>query len=312
MYELNNNNGSILVSSVDGVGTKIKIALAMDKHDTIGIDIVNHCVNDILCCGAHPLFFLDYIGTGKVVPERLEDIAKGLSVACREAGCALIGGEVAEMPDVYSYDDYDLVGFIIGQVDKNEIIVGKEISAGDVVIGLPSSGLHTNGYTLVRKVLGDTQQALKIHYPSLGRTLGEEMLEPHRSYYQQVKPILPLLKGIAHITGGGVIGNIPRILPRGMAVNIDTKKWVIPSIFELLQERGNIDTREMYRVFNMGLGMILVCAPEQANKLGKKISGARIIGEVVRQKSLAKVIIDGVGYRSDKVRTSSTKPKPSN
>ena len=311
MYELNSDNGSILVSSVDGVGTKIKIAQAMGKHDTIGIDIVNHCVNDILCCGAHPLFFLDYIGTGRVVAERLEDIAKGLSVACREAGCALIGGEVAEMPSVYSDDDYDLVGFIIGQIDKNKIIVGKDINAGDTVIGLPSSGLHTNGYTLIRKVLGDTPEALKVHYPSLGRTLGEELLEPHRSYYRQVRPVLPLLKGIAHITGGGVIGNIPRILPKGLAVTIESNKWIVPPIFELLQQRGNIDTREMYRVFNMGLGMILVCTPEQADKLVKKISGSLIIGEVVQQKSLAKVIIDGIGYRSDKVRTSSTKSKPS-
>jgi phosphoribosylformylglycinamidine cyclo-ligase len=311
MYEFNSNDGSILVSSVDGVGTKIKIAQAIDKHDTIGIDIVNHCVNDILCCGARPLFFLDYIGIGKVVPERLEAIAEGLSCACREAGCALIGGEVAEMPGVYSGDDYDLVGFIIGQVDKNKIIVGKDITAGDVVLGLPSSGLHTNGYTLVRKVLDDTQKALKVYYPSLGRTLGEELLEPHRSYYHQVSPVLPLLKGIAHITGGGVIGNIPRILPRGLAVNIDSSKWVIPPIFDLLQQRGNIDTREMYRVFNMGLGMILICAPDKTNKLVKNISGARIVGEVVRQKSLAKVLIDGIGYRSDKVRTATTKSKQS-
>lgn len=311
MYEFNNSKGTILVSSVDGVGTKIKIALAMGKHDTIGTDIVNHCVNDITCCGARPLFFLDYIGTGKVVPERLENIVKGLSEACSEAGCALIGGEVAEMPGVYSGDDYDLVGFIIGQVDKNKVIVGKDILAGDIVIGLPSSGLHTNGYTLVRKVLGNTQHVLKKYYPSLGRTLGEELLEPHRSYYRQISPVLSLLKGIAHITGGGVIGNIPRILPRGMAVKIESSKWVIPPVFSLLQQRGNIDTREMYRVFNMGLGLVLVCAPDKANQLVKKISGARIIGEVVKQKSPARVIIDNTGYHSDKVKTSSARVRPS-
>ncbi len=302
MYELKGDKDSVLVSSVDGVGTKIKIALAMDKHDTIGIDIVNHCVNDILTCGAHPLFFLDYIGTGKVVAERLEAIVKGLSYACREAGCALIGGEVAEMPGIYSGNDYDLVGFIIGQIEKKKILVGKDIIAGDVVLGLPSSGLHTNGYTLVRKVLGDSENALRVNYPELGRTLGEELLEPHRGYYRQVSPFIDLMKGIAHITGGGVIGNIPRILPKGLAVNINSSKWLIPPIFDMVQKRGNIDTREMYRVFNMGLGMVLICTPNKVSQLTKKISGAKIIGEVVRQKGPAKVIINGIGYRSDKVR----------
>jgi phosphoribosylformylglycinamidine cyclo-ligase len=302
MYKLKGNGESVLVSSVDGVGTKIKIAVAMDKHDTIGIDIVNHCVNDILTCGARPLFFLDYIGTGKVIPGRLEVIVSGLSCACREAGCALIGGEVAEMPGIYGRNDYDLVGFIIGLIEKNKVIMGKNIVPGDTVIGLPSSGLHTNGYTLVRKVLGESKETLGVYYPSLGRTLGEELLEPHRSYYLQVSPILSLLKGIAHITGGGIIGNVPRVLPKGLAININSSKWTIPPIFEMIQKKGNIETREMFRVFNMGLGMILMCAPNKAPSLIKKIPGAKVIGEVERQRGPARVIINDVGYRSDKVR----------
>jgi phosphoribosylformylglycinamidine cyclo-ligase len=302
MYEFKGYKEPVLVSSVDGVGTKIKLALALEKHDTIGVDIVNHCVNDILTCGAQPLFFLDYIGTGKVAGERLEAVVHGLSKACCEAGCALIGGEIGEMPSVYSEDDYDLVGFIVGVVEKSRIIMGSDIAAGDVVVGLPSSGLHTNGYTLARKVLGETREELEVYHPSLGRTLGEALMEPHRSYYRELKPVLPLLKGIAHITGGGIIGNVARILPKGLAIQVESKNWAVLPIFELIRDRGNVESREMYRVFNMGLGMVLVCAPEKASRLIKALPEARVIGEVVKQKGIARAIIDGRGYRSDKVK----------
>lgn len=302
MYEFKGYKEPVLVSSVDGVGTKTKIALAMNKHDTIGIDIVNHCINDILTCGAQPLFFLDYIGIGKVVPEKVEAIVKGLSQACRESGCALIGGEIAEMPDIYTGEDYDLIGFIIGVVGKKKIIKGQTVAVGDAILGLPSSGLHTNGYTLVRKVLGETRKALDVYYPVLGRTLGEVLLEPHRSYYHQLKPVLPLLKGIAHITGGGLIGNISRILPGGTAAQLDSQNWTTPPIFQLIQKRGNVERREMYRVFNMGVGMVLVCAPGKVTRLTQALPEAKVIGEIVPQKGRARVIIDGTGYRSDKVR----------
>jgi phosphoribosylformylglycinamidine cyclo-ligase len=302
LYEFKGYKEPVLVSSVDGVGTKLKLALALGKHNTVGIDIVNHCVNDILTCGAEPLFFLDYIGLGKVVPERIEAIIKGLTQACREAGCTLIGGEIAEMPGVYTGDDYDLVGFIIGVVEKKKMIMGRRIAAGDTILGLPSNGLHTNGYSLARKIFGETRKTLDVYYPELGQTLGEALLEPHRGYYRQLKPVLPWLKGIAHITGGGVIGNVSRILPKSMAARLDSRKWTVPPIFQLIQKRGNVERREMYRVFNMGLGMVLVCSPEKVSRLTKALPEARIIGEVVPQKGRARVIVDGVGYRSDKVR----------
>ena len=279
------------MSSVDGVGTKLKIADALDKHDTVGVDIVNHCVNDILACGAEPLFFLDYIGTGRMVPERVEAIVRGLTQACREVGCALIGGETAEMPGLYTGEDYDLVGFIIGVVEKEKIIVGKTIAVGDTIIGLPSSGLHTNGYSLVRRIFGETKSALNTRYPELGRTLGEELLEPHRCYYNQLKPLLPLIKGIAHITGGGLIGNVPRVLPQGVAAQFRSQAWTIPPIFPLIQQRGNVDRDEMYRAFNMGIGMVLICSPDDADKVTKALPEAKIIGEVVKQVGKTKVII---------------------
>ena len=280
------------MSSTDSVGTKLKIANALDKHDTIGIDIVNHCVNDILACGAEPLFFLDYIGIGKLMPEKVGAIAKGLAQACREVGCALIGGETAEMADIYTGEDYDLVGFIIGVVEKKKIIMGKAIVVGDTIIGLPSSGLHTNGYSLVRKLFGETPSALNARYPKLGRTLGEELLEPHRCYYRQLKPLLPIIKGMAHITGGGLMGNVPRILPQGIAAQFHTQAWTIPPIFQLIQQRGNVDRDEMYRVFNMGIGMAVICSPDNADQLTKALPEAKIVGEVVKQEGKARVVIE--------------------
>ncbi len=291
MFEFKGYKQPVLVSSVDGVGTKLKIANILDKHDTVGIDIVNHCVNDIFTCGADPLFFLDYIGIGKLLPEKVESIVQGLAQACREVGCTLIGGEMGEMPDVYSGKDYDLVGFIIGVVEKEKITTGKTIAVGDVIIGLPSSGLHTNGYSLVRRIFGETRAALETPYPELGRTLGEELLEPHRCYYNQLKPLLPLIKGIAHITGGGLIGNVPRILPEGMAAQFHRGRWTILPIFQLIQQRGNVDQQEMYRVFNMGIGMVVVCSPDNADQLAEALPEAHIVGEVVEQRGEERVVI---------------------
>jgi phosphoribosylformylglycinamidine cyclo-ligase len=292
LFEVKGYRQPVLVSSVDGVGTKLKIALALARHDTIGIDLVNHCVNDILTCGAEPLFFLDYIAMGKLVPEHVESIARGLAQACREAGCALIGGETAEMPGLYAGEDYDLVGFIVGVVEKEKLITGKTISIGDAIIGLPSSGLHTNGYSLVRKIFGETPAALNTRYPELGQTLGEALLEPHRGYYHQLKPLLPDIKGITHITGGGLMDNVPRILPRDMAAQFHCRAWTVPPIFQLIQQRGNVARDEMFHVFNMGIGMVLICSPQKVGQLIEQLPEAHTIGEIVKQVGEARVVID--------------------
>jgi phosphoribosylformylglycinamidine cyclo-ligase len=292
LYEFKGYEEPVLVSSTDSVGTKLKIANVLGKHDTVGIDIVNHCINDILTCGAEPLFFLDYIGIGKVVPERLEAIVQGLVQACHEVNCALIGGEIAEMPSVYAGEDYDLVGFVVGVVEKKKIITGENIIAGDSLIGLPSSGLHTNGYSLVRKIFGETRATLDTNYPELGRPLGEELLEPHRCYYNQLKPLLTYIKGMAHITGGGLIDNVPRILPDGMAARFDSRTWTTPPIFRLIQQRGNVDRDEMYRVFNMGLGMVVVCSPGGTRKFTEALPEAEVVGEVVKQSGEVRTIIE--------------------
>jgi phosphoribosylformylglycinamidine cyclo-ligase len=293
LFEFKGYQQPVLVSSVDGVGTKLKIASALAKHDTIGMDIVNHCVDDILTCGAEPLFFLDYIAMGKLAPERVEAIAQGLARACRQVGCALIGGETAEMPGLYAGEDYDLAGFIIGVVEKEKIITGKTIAVGDAIIGLPSSGLHTNGYSLVRRIFGETKSALGAGYPELGRTLGEELLEPHRCYYPQLKPLLPLIKGMAHITGGGLIDNVPRVLPQGLMAKFHAQTWTVPPIFQLIQQRGDVAQDEMYRVFNMGIGMVVICSPENVDQLREQLPEARVIGEVVKQVERARVVIQG-------------------
>ncbi len=290
LFELKGYRQPVLVSSADGVGTKLKIAAALGKHDTIGIDLVNHCVNDILTCRAEPLFFLDYIGMGKLLPEQVEDIAKGLAQACREVGCALIGGETAEMPSLYAGEDYDLVGFIVGVVEKEKLTTGKAIQAGDTILGLPSSGLHTNGYSLVRRIFNARE--LNRHYNELGRTLGEELLEPHRCYYRELKPRLSQIKGLAHITGGGLIDNVPRVLPPDLAAKFNRQAWMVPPIFQLIQERGNVDEMEMYRVFNMGIGMVLISSPGNAAKLRRSLPEAITIGEVVKQGGEERVIID--------------------
>jgi len=291
LYEFKGYKQPVLVSSVDQVGTKTKIAAALGKHDTVGIDIVSHCANDILTCGAEPLFFLDYIGMAKMVPEKVEAIVRGLAKACRDVGCALIGGETGEMPGLYATpEDYDLVGFIIGVVEKEKILMGKTISLGDAIIGLPSNGLHTNGYSLARKIFGESPSALNTRYPELGRTLGEALLEPHRCYLKQLKPLLPVIRGLAHITGGGLIDNVPRVLPRGLAAKFDSQTWSVPPIFKLIQQRGNVDRDEMYHVFNMGIGMVIICSTDNVDQLTKALPEAKVIGEVVKQKG-ARVII---------------------
>ncbi len=291
LFELKGYKEPVIVSSTDGVGTKLKIACALDKHDTIGMDLVNHCVNDILTCGATPLFFQDYVAMAKLIPETLKSIIEGMAHALAEVGCALIGGETAEMPGLYPEGEYDLVGFIVGAVEKRNIIDGSSIKAGDPIIGLPSSGLHTNGYSLARKVFDAERLTLNKFYPELGRTLGEELLEPHRCYYHLLKSLIPQIKGIAHITGGGIYGNLPRILPQGLAARIERGSWEAPPIFWLIKQQGNIEEQEMFRVFNMGIGMALVTAPGDAAMLTREIPGARLIGEVIKQKEGKRVVI---------------------
>lgn len=294
LFEFKGYKNPVLVSSVDGVGTKLKIAFALNKHDTIGIDIVNHCVNDIFTSGADPLFFLDYIAAGKMVPETVEAIVQGLARACREVNCALIGGETAEMPGLYAGEDYDLAGFIVGVVEKEKVIMGKTIAAGDVIIGLPSSGLHTNGYSLVRKIFGESRSTLETYYPELGRTLGETMLEPHRCYYQPLKPLLSRVKGLAHITGGSFFKNVPRVLPEGVAAQFNASAWTVPPVFRLIQKQGNVETDEMYHVFNMGIGMVVICSPDNAPALLNTLPASRFIGEISKQTKDARVVIEGI------------------
>ncbi|GGD87985.1 phosphoribosylformylglycinamidine cyclo-ligase [Paenibacillus nasutitermitis] len=285
----------VLVSGTDGVGTKLKIAFAMDKHDTIGIDAVAMCVNDIVVQGAEPLFFLDYLACGKVEPEKIEAIVKGIADGCVQSGCALIGGETAEMPGMYQGEEYDIAGFTVGIVDKKKIIDGSTIAPGDVVIGLASSGIHSNGFSLVRKLLLEKSgYSLDQELPELeGRKLGDVIIEPTRIY---VKSALELIKrvsvkGMAHITGGGFIENIPRVLPQGVNVEVEYGSWPIQPIFNLMQEKGNITNRDMFTTFNMGVGMIVVVSAdqaeealraanelgEQAYRIGRVTEGSRIV-----------------------------------
>ncbi|TMF09097.1 MAG: phosphoribosylformylglycinamidine cyclo-ligase [Chloroflexi bacterium] len=270
--------GGHLAASADGVGTKIKVAIAASSHRGIGVDIVNHCVNDIATAGARPLFFLDYFATGKLDPDVFTQLVEGMTAACRAAGCALLGGETAEMPGVYALGDYDLAGFIVGLVEPSA--QRDAVEPGDVLIGLPSSGLHTNGYSLVRKVFEDVP--LGHVFSELGRPLGEVVLEPHRSYLDDLGRIR--WKGAAHITGGGVLGNLPRCLPDGLAARLERKAWRVPPIFELIRKQGRIADDEMYGTFNMGIGMILVVDRRDVPE------GGTVIGEVVRQAGPDRVV----------------------
>jgi phosphoribosylformylglycinamidine cyclo-ligase len=255
----------VLVASADGVGTKLKVAFSTGVHNTVGRDLVNHCVNDILVQGARPLFFLDYIATGKLLPEVVERIVSGVANGCRENGCVLLGGETAEMPDFYAAGEYDIAGFIVGVVDREKIIDGKGIVAGDVLLALPSVGLHTNGYSLARKLFFEVAgYEVDTRLDELGTTAGEALLQPHLSYLQPLDGLLDsgLIKGLAHITGGGLTDNLPRILPEGCAVEIDKGSWPVLRIFELMRQIGNVSELEMFRTFNMGVGMVVVTAPQ--------------------------------------------------
>ena len=260
----------VLVSSIDGVGTKLKIAFALNKHDTVGVDLVNHCVNDIAVVGARPLFFLDYIGCEKLRPRMFDQIIRGFSRACREAGCALIGGETAQMPGMYRKSEYDLAGCIVGVVDRKKMIDGHKIKPGDVVLGMPSNGLHTNGYSLARKVLPRS------------RKIDNELLRTHKNY----QPLLAkapdgMIKGLAHITGGGLIDNLPRVLPKHCDAVIETKSWRVPEIFKTIQRNGNVDRAEMFQVFNMGIGMVAIVS-ERDSKRAMSILKAKQIGTIER------------------------------
>ena len=279
----------VLVASADGVGTKLRLAFMTGIHNTIGVDLVNHCVNDILVQGAHPLFFLDYLATGRLNPDVAVQIVDGLARACRENGCALLGGETAEMPGFYADGEYDVAGFIVGAVGRRQLIDGRSIRAGDALIGLASSGLHTNGYSLARRIVFDVcglQPESRV--PELAASIGEALLVPHRSYLQPIRTLLNskpgIVKGMAHITGGGITDNLPRILPEGLQAVIDRQAWEVPAIFSWMQQAGRVPSEDMYRTFNMGIGLILACAPaDEAGVLAALASGGEMpmtVGQV--------------------------------
>ena len=292
--ELGGMKEPVLVASADGVGTKLKVAFEAGKHKTVGLDLVNHCVNDILVQGARPIFFLDYLATGRLSPQVSSEVVEGIARGCRENGCALLGGETAEMPGFYQDGEYDLAGFIVGLVDRARIINGHTVAPGDVLIGLPSSGLHTNGYSLARRVLLDELGlGLDEEVSEWGCSVGEELLRPHCSYQAAVRPTLETgcVKGMAHITGGGLTDNVPRMLPEGCTAVIDSRSWALPPVFEFLQKHGDVPEGDMYRTFNMGIGLVLVCSRADLDSvLTKLISsgevGAGPIGEIREGKSV--------------------------
>jgi len=286
----------VLVSGTDGVGTKLKIAFLLDKHDTIGIDCVAMCVNDIICCGAQPLFFLDYIALGKNKPERVAEIVKGIADGCVQAGCALVGGETAEMPGFYPIDEYDVAGFCVGMVDREKIIDRSTVKPGHVLLGIASSGLHSNGFSLVRHIMRVNEQNIRMHLDDLGKTIGEELITPTRIY---VKSILKLLEqctpaGIAHITGGGFYENIPRVIPEGCAARVEKAAVRVHPIFNVLRGMSRISEHDMFNTFNMGVGMVVVLPAEQVDKaitiLEANGETAYVIGEVVERKEGAEVV----------------------
>ncbi len=279
----------VLVASADGVGTKLKVAFLAGVHDTVGEDLVNHCVNDILVQGARPLFFLDYLATGRLAPDVAVGIVSGISRACKANGCALLGGETAEMPGFYADGEYDLAGFIVGSVARDRMLTGRTIAAGDVIIGVPSSGLHTNGYSLARGIVFD-RLGLTVSSPveALGITVGEALLAPHRTYLPLVAPLLGagVIKGMAHITGGGITDNLPRVLPEGLAAEIDLGAWAVPPLFAWLVSAGDVPRADAYRTFNMGMGLLIVAAANDADGVLAQLhasgeSNARRIGRIV-------------------------------
>src|ERR1700716_2651999 len=282
----------VLVSSIDSVGTKLKIAFALDRHDTVGSDMVNHCVNDIAVVGARPLFFLDYIGCEKLEPRVFDQLLRGFSRACRAAGCALIGGETAQMPGMYRKGEYDLAGCIVGVVDRVKMINGRKIKPGDVILGLASNGLHTNGYSLARKILFEKMRLKpEAKFPGSTSTVGKELLRVHKNY-QPLLAQVPrgAIKGLAHITGGGLIDNLPRVLPKNCDAVIETKSWRVPGIFQILQRNGDVDPAEMYQVFNMGIGMVAIVAERDATKVMRMLKAKRI-GRIERGTGRTRLVL---------------------
>jgi len=295
MYKISGYRDPVLVSSTDPVGTKLLVAGMVGDYSHVGEDLVNACVNDLIVVGAEPLFFLDYIATSKLVPEVVESIVTGISEACKNVGCALIGGETSEMPGVFKEGKFDVSGFVVGAVEADQMLNPLDtISEGDLLIGLPSNGLHTNGYSLVRYVfnLKNDLGILKQQLNESGETLGEVLLKPHSSYYHDLKLVFSDSKGIAHITGGGLYENMPRILPTGLEAQFDASLWDVPAVFEFIRKTGSIDSNEMYRVFNMGLGMVIVCAPENASRILKNIPDAILVGELKQKSSNNRVKIE--------------------
>lgn len=294
MFDLSSLNMKepVLISGTDGVGTKLMISFLMEKYDTIGIDAVAMCVNDIVVHGAEPIFFLDYLALGKAVPEKVEQIVKGVADGCEMSGCALIGGETAEMPDMYSDDEFDIAGFAVGAVEKANIITGEKIQEGDLLVGLSSSGIHSNGYSLVRKIINDQDLDLSQTYEGFSQSLGNLLLTPTRIYAQQIGALIDRLevKGISHITGGGFYENFPRMLPEDLGVELDQSSWEAPYIFHFIQQRGNISEQDMYGVFNMGIGMAVVVAREDVEQaltvLKEQGENASVIGKVVAKKGV--------------------------
>jgi phosphoribosylformylglycinamidine cyclo-ligase len=301
MFRLGAYRDPVLVSSTDSVGTKVKIAALLGRYDTIGIDLVNQSVNDVLTVGAEPLFFLDYIGASSLGEDEKVAIVEGVASACREAGCALIGGETATMPDVYAPGDFDLVGFVVGVVERDAIIDGSSIREGDVLLALPSSGLHTNGYSLVRRVFSagvggdpiEERARLEREYEELGSTLGEALLVPHRSYVPEMRRVIAKEKGMAHITGGGaLIENVPRMLPEGLAARLDRAAWDVPALFRLIQREGGIAEDEMYRTFNMGIGLVFAVDASDAAAVRAELPDAIVVGEVIKQIGEERTILE--------------------
>ena len=295
-YLLEGYREPVLVSSTDGVGTKVRVGTLLGHYESLGLDLVNLNVNDILTRGARPLFFLDYISVGSLEVERTEALLRGMSWACREVGCSLIGGEIAQMPGIYAGDAFDLAGFVVGVVERESLIDGSTIAEGDVLVGIPSSGVHTNGFRLVHHVFKTEEEPGVLHhrYDDLNHSLAEELLIPHRCYHPMLEPVLPIVKGMAHISGGGLIGNLPRTLPPGLAARLQLGSWEVQPIFSIIQREGRVDQAEMFRVFNMGLGMVLVCAPEKAAEVQYAVPEARVVGDVIIQEGEERVIIEDV------------------
>ncbi|MCE2464742.1 MAG: phosphoribosylformylglycinamidine cyclo-ligase [Dehalococcoidia bacterium] len=296
LFQLQGYDNPVLVASTDGVGTKLKVASLLGHYESLGIDLVNLNIDDVLTQGAKPLFFLDYVAASDRDLDWIDSLVRGMTWACREAGCALIGGETAQMPGVYAEGDFDLAGFIVGVVEDKHRLDSSTVEAGDVLVGVPSSGLHTNGFSLVRKVfdIDENPNVLYEQHRELGHSLGEELLIPHRSYYPALSPVLGSIKAMAHISGGGLLENMPRSMPPGVAARVHVGSWQVPPIFPMVQQRGNIDPAEMYRVFNMGLGMVMVCPQDRVEAVLSEVTDAVVVGEVVVQSGDDMVILDSL------------------